>query len=66
MVTCRNYTNSSNDNNNQFQDNLECSVFTVCNLNLPFARDSKPAKITSAKICGGAEKKTPDPCLAAQ
>ena len=54
MVTCRNYTNSSNDNNNQFQDNLGCSAFTVCNLNSPFApRDIKPPKIISFFFCDG-------------
>ena len=46
-MTCRNYTNSSNDNN-RFQDNLMCSSFTVCNLNLPFARDVTLKKIAAA------------------
>ena len=55
MVTCGNYTNSSNDNNNRLQDNLECSAFTVCNLNSPFARDMESTKIMSAKFCGGTE-----------
>ena len=41
---CRNYKNSSNDNNNRFQDNLGCSAFTVCNLNSPFAHDIKRKK----------------------
>ena len=39
---------------------LGCNAFTVCNLNLPFARDVKPTNITSFFspfffFCGSAE-----------
>ena len=44
-VACKNYTNSSDDNNNRFQVNIACSAFTVCNLNSPFAPDITPTKI---------------------
>ena len=46
-MTFRNYSNGGNDNNNQFQDNIGCSAFTVCNLKSPFGRDITPTKIMS-------------------